>query len=155
MNVEFRKAVIPDEIEALCAFDRVAFAEFSSDLFEPEEWAEFESYWMIVDGETVGCSAFMHDVDLDEKPRPRSLWIVSTGVLPEHQGKGLGTKQKEWQIHYAKQHGFNVIVTNMRQSNSRIIKLNDKFGFAIRELVPDYYLDPTEGAIVMELRVDP
>ena len=145
MSVDFRKAVIPDELEALCAFDRVAFAQFPSDLFEPEEWAEFDSYWMIVDGEIVGCSAFMHDVDLDEKPKPGSLWIVSTGALPVHQGKGFGTKQKEWQIGYAKQHGFKVIVTNMRQSNSKIINANDKLGFTTREVVPDYYLDPTRG----------
>ena len=153
MNIEFRKVVIPDENEALCAFDRIAFAQFPADLFEKEEWAEFESHWMIVDGKTVGCSAFVHDVDFDETSKPGYLWIASTGVLPDHQGKGFGRMLKEWQIDYAKQHGFTVIVTNMRQSNSRIIKLNEKLGFTIREVVPEYYPDPTEDAIVMELKL--
>jgi ribosomal protein S18 acetylase RimI-like enzyme len=39
----------------------------------------------------------------------------------------------------------------MRQSNSRIIRLNKKFGFTTRELVPGYYRDPEEAAVVMEL----
>jgi ribosomal protein S18 acetylase RimI-like enzyme len=153
MNVEFRRAIIPDEIEALCEFDRIAFEPFPADVFGPEDWAQYESYWMIVDGRRVGCSAFVHDVDYDEQPRPKCLYVVSTGVLPELQGQGLGAKQKQWQIEYATRRGFKVIVTNMRQSNSRIIRLNKKFGFTTRELVPGYYRDREEAAVVMELKL--
>lgn len=153
MKIEFLKAKIPDEIEALCEFDRKAFASFPGDLFDPEDWATYESYWMIVDGEIVGCSAFVHDVDYDEKPKPKSLYIISTGVLPEFQGRGLGAKQKEWQIEYARGRGFDVIVTNMRESNIRIIRLNEKFGFKIREIAPAYYSEPEERALVMQLKL--
>jgi ribosomal protein S18 acetylase RimI-like enzyme len=153
MNVEFSKAKIPEEIDALLEFDRKVFSAFPTDLFSPEEWAEYESYWAIADGETVGCTALIHNVDYDEKPRPKSLYVASTGVLPEFQGLGLGTKQKQWQIDYAKQHGFTLIVTNMRESNIKSIKLNEKFGFNRRTLVPEYYLDPTEKALVMELEL--
>lgn len=154
MDTEFRKAVIPDEIDALCAFDRIVFAQFPADLFDPEEWTQFEPYWMIVDEKAVGCSAFIHDADLDGKPKPGSLWIVTTGVLPDYQGKGLGRKQKEWQIAHARQHGFKVVVTNMRKSNTRIIRLNEELGFTVREVIPEYYPDPVEDAIVMELKID-
>jgi ribosomal protein S18 acetylase RimI-like enzyme len=153
MNVDFRKAIIPDEIDALCEFDRIAFEPFPADLFDPQDWTQYESYWMIVEERKVGCSAFVHDVDYDEQPRPKSLYIISTGVLPEFQGQGLGTRQKQWQIAYARQRGFERIVTNMRQSNSRIISLNRKFGFTIRGLVPGYYADPEESSLVMELKL--
>lgn len=43
-SVEFRKAVIPDDIEALCDFDRKVFGAYPEDLFLPEDWAELESY---------------------------------------------------------------------------------------------------------------
>jgi ribosomal protein S18 acetylase RimI-like enzyme len=153
MSVEFRRVRVPDEIEVLCEFDRKAFASFPADLFDPEEWAEYESYWMIVDGNTVGCSAFVRDVDYDEQPRPKCLYIMSTGVLPEFQGRGLGSKQKQWQIEYAIERGFEIIVTNMWESNTRISRLNNKFGFTTRELVPGYYSDPEEAAVVMELKL--
>jgi ribosomal protein S18 acetylase RimI-like enzyme len=153
MKIEFRSVKVPEEIEALCEFDRKAFASFPGDIFDPEDWAGYESYWMIVDGEIVGCSAFVHDVDYDEQSKPKSLYIMSTGVLPEFQGRRLGAEQKRWQIEYARQRGFEVIVTNMRESNVRIIRLNGKFGFKIREIVPGYYSDPEERAVVMELKL--
>jgi GNAT superfamily N-acetyltransferase len=152
--VEFRKVIIPDEISALCDFDREAFHNHPADLFTPEEWHDYESYWMIVDGKTVGCSAFIHDADYDGRRRRGCLYIVSTGVLPEFQHQGFGTKQKEWQIEYAKQHGFTLIVTNMRQSNKAIIRLNQKFGFKTRKIDLDYYNHPDEPAVVMELQLE-
>lgn len=108
---------------------------------------------MVVNGSTIGCLALKHDVDHDEEPRPGCLYIESTGVLPEHQRQGFGARMKDWQIEYARQHGFRLIVTNARQSNNSSIRLNQKFGFRTREVVPDYYSDPDEPAIVMELEV--
>lgn len=154
MKVEFRKVVLPDEIDALCAFDRQAFAEFPGDLFSPEEWLQFESHWMIVDGVIVGCSAVVRNQDYDETPRPGALWIASTGILPEHRCKGYGKMLKRWQVDYAKKLGFRVIVTNMRQSNERIIRLNEKLGFTEREHSLDYYSEPTEDSVVMELQLE-
>jgi hypothetical protein len=111
------------------------------------------TYWMIVDGSIVGCSAFVPNLDYDERPRPKCLYIISPGMGPGVSGAGLGAKQKKWQIEHARQHDFEVMVTNMRQSNTRIISLNKKFGFTTRELVPGYYSDPEETALVMELRL--
>jgi len=148
--VELRKAIIPDEVEALGDFDRRAFHLHPQDLFTSEQWEEYESYWMVLDGQAVGCSAFVHNVDYNEQPRPGCLYIVSTGVAPEFQRKGFGNQQKAWQIEYAKQRGFTKIVTNMRQSNERIIRLNEKFGFTIRKIDPGYYSDG-EPCVVMEL----
>lgn len=153
MSLEFRKVIKPDEIEALLAFDQRAFADFPADLFDAEDWLAFESHWMIVDEEIVGCSAVVHNMDYDEKPKIGSLWIASTGVLIEHRRKGFGTSLKKWQIGYARDHGFKVIVTNMRRSNTPIIKLNEKLGFKPREICAGYYSDPQEDAIVMELEL--
>jgi GNAT superfamily N-acetyltransferase len=103
MKIEFREVVIPNEIDALLVFDRGAFADFPGDLFDAEDWAQFKSDWMIVDGEIVGCSAIVHDADYDETDRPGSLWIASTGISPKHRRKGYGKRLKEWQIGYAKE----------------------------------------------------
>src|SRR5215469_787397 len=153
MGAEFREVIIPDEINALLDFDRRAFAEFPGDLFGAEEWAQFKSQWMIVNGEIVGCSAVVHDVDYDQTPRAGSLWIVSTGIAPESRRKGFGEMMKKWQIEYARQHRFQVVVTNMRESNAPIIRLNAKLGFKERERSHGYYTDPREDAIVMELEL--
>ncbi len=151
VEIEFRKVVVPDELEQLFDVDRRIFAPFPADLFSAEEWAEFESYWMIVDGTIVGCSAFLPDTDFDVEPRPGCLHIMTTGVLPEFRRRGYGAKQKQWQIEFAKQQGFQVIVTNSRESNLAMIHLNLKMGFQIRGSSPHFYVEPDEAAIVMEL----
>jgi ribosomal protein S18 acetylase RimI-like enzyme len=153
MRVEFRRVPIPDEIDALLAFDRRAFVDFQADLFDADDWTGFISYWMIVNGETVGCSAVVHDAHYDETAKPGSLWIASTGILPEHRRKGFGQMPKEWQIVYARERGFKEIVTNMRKSNHPIIALNEKLGFTTREISAEYYSEPDEDAIVMRLQL--
>jgi ribosomal protein S18 acetylase RimI-like enzyme len=153
--IAFRKVRIPEELEAVHQLDQKIFSTFPGDLFPQEDWGEFESYWMVAEGLIVGCSAFLHHVDYDETPRPGCLYIVSTGILPDMRGRGLGRKQKEWQIEYAKCHGFEVIVTNMRQSNRPIMRLNEELGFRVRLVHSAFYNEPLEDAIVMEVSLIP
>jgi GNAT superfamily N-acetyltransferase len=150
--IEFRKAQIPDEIGALCDIDRRIFHAHLADLFSPEFWASrCEAYWMILEGKTIGCSAFQPNQD-HKGPRSGCLYIASTGVLPEFRGQGFGKKQKEWQIDFARKKGFIRIVTDMRESNAPIIALNKSFGFTVYEVIPTgIYRSPEEAAIVMEL----
>jgi ribosomal protein S18 acetylase RimI-like enzyme len=158
MKTEFRRAVLPKELNRLVTFDHKVFRK--SDWFTKSDWKKYESYWMIVDGVAVGCCAFEHHVDFQEDhgkehaPLRGSLYISTTGVLPRFQGKGFGRLLKSWQIAYARQHGFTRIVTNHRASNRQMIELNKKFGFKIiRRRKATYYEDPPEPTVVMELKL--
>jgi ribosomal protein S18 acetylase RimI-like enzyme len=153
LRIEFSKASVPQEIDALCEFDKIVFGAYPSDLFDKEDWAEYDSYWMTLDGKRIGCSAFAYDIDFDNTPRPNCLYIASMGILPKYQGQGFGSKQKQWQLDFARHRHCKTIVTNMRQNNVRVIRLNAKFGFTQRETSPGYYSDPDEAALVMELRL--
>jgi ribosomal protein S18 acetylase RimI-like enzyme len=159
MQTEFRKSVLPDEISDLRAFDRKVFSK--ADLFTAEEWEEYESFWMIVDGTVIGCSAFQLNVDFKEDvredqinpPMKGSLYIATTGILPAFQRKGMGTLLKSWQIAYAKYRGFSRLVTNTRKSNISMILLNSRVGFRIIRTTPRYYTSPAEPTLVMELKL--
>jgi ribosomal protein S18 acetylase RimI-like enzyme len=153
-RTEFRKVVVSEELELLREIDQKIFSRFPADLFSDEEWAEFESHWMIVDGKIIGCSAFLRDTDFNNEPRPGCLHIMTTGILPDFRRRGFGAKLKQWQIEYAKQQGFRMIVTNTRESNHAMIQLNLKLGFVIRGSAPHFYIEPDEPAIVMELQLD-
>jgi len=146
MKIEFRKAIIPEEIPALLDFDKKAFHAYPADLSLAEEWGKWESYWVLLSGEVVGCIS----MEVNQK---EELWIASTGLLPEFRGRGLGNELKQWEIDYAKNHGYPLIGTMMRQSNEEIIGLNKKFGFTVRKVMPGKYDNPDEPGIVMELRV--
>ena len=161
MTTGFRKARLPGELGSLMAFDRKVFPR--SDLFDAAAWNACESYWMLVDGIKVGCCAFEKHVDFQddlsrESPNPRlqrSLYISSTGILPDFQGKGFGTLLKAWEVAYARRHGFTRIVTNTRKRNKHMIALNRKFGFRIIRTSPGYYSGPPDSTVVMELLLPP
>ncbi len=157
MRTEFRRAVLPRELTRLVAFDHKVFKK--ADWFRKADWERYENYWMIVDGIAVGCCGFEHHADFDQEqessPRLRgSLHISTTGILPRFQGQGFGRLLKSWQIAYARHHHFTGIVTNHRASNRGMIKLNKAFGFRIiRRRKTNYYADPSEPTVVMELKL--
>lgn len=144
-KVNFRKAILPDEIDALYEFDRKAFHAYPADLFCREEWQRYESYWMLLDGKTIGCVA----METDNKDE---LWIASTAILPEFRRRRFGERLKQWEIDFARNNGYPLIGTIMRKSNTAIIRLNEKFGFTVRKMIPGAYSNPDETGIVMELR---
>jgi GNAT superfamily N-acetyltransferase len=160
LKVMFQKADLPGDRSALVAFDRKVFPK--ADWFSPESWNALESYWMIVDGKRVGCCAFERDADFENNPEdasPRrrgSLYVASTGILPDYQRRGFGERFKRWQIAWARRHDFTRIVTNSRQSNRHMIHVNEKCGFSIlRTTGWNYYQCPAEPAVVMELKLPP
>ena len=159
MRTEFIRAVLPRERQSLIAFDHAVFPK--SDRFEPDHWKEYKSFWLRVSGKNVGCCAlaehvdFQHDVRASDVRRRGSLYIASTGILPAFQSMGLGTVMKAWQVAYARHRGFTRIVTNTRKGNAAMVALNRKFGFRKIRTTPDYYDDPAEPTVVMELLLRP
>jgi GNAT superfamily N-acetyltransferase len=158
MKATFMKAVLPNDKARLVAFDREVFKR--ADWFAPDDWDAYESYWMIVSGKRVGCCAFEPNAAFEDHPekgvrlRRNSVYIATTGILPEFRGKRLGEKFKRWQVAWARRHGFTRMVTNCRKSNQAIIRLNQKFGFRVlRTTARNYYHSPAEPAVVMELKL--
>ena len=155
MLLEFRQALLPQDAPALWALD---VAIFGQDAFDQSLWFVLDSHWIIVGGQVAGCAAFIPDADFQEDlrddgenaPQPGTLYIQSTGLLPEFRGRGLGPRIKAWEIEYARQNGFRRMVTNCRQSNTRMISINEKFGFRPVRTTPNYYEDG-EATVVLEL----
>jgi ribosomal protein S18 acetylase RimI-like enzyme len=158
MKTEFRKAIKPKEIRSLVIFDHKVFHR--ADWFLPDDWSAYESWWMIVDRQKVGCCAFGLHKDFQDDVRedrespdlPGSLYIATTGILQRLRRQGFGTLLKSWQISYARHNAFTRIVTNTRKSNTAMIRLNEKFGFRVIRTTPDYYEEPREPTVVMEVQ---
>ena len=155
MMLELRRAVLPQDGQALWELD---VEIFGVDAFAPEDWLSLESYWVMVDGQVAGCAAFIRDADFQEdlsqdgenSVQAGTLYIQSTGLRRAYRGQGLGNRVKAWQIEYARKNGFRRVVTNCRESNARMIGINQKFGFRAIRCTPGYYADG-EATVVMEL----
>jgi ribosomal protein S18 acetylase RimI-like enzyme len=151
--------LVPAELRSLILFDQKAFQDYPSDWFDREAWESCEPWWMLIDGKKIGCCAFQRHRDFREDVNRDgtnpylhgSLYIVTTGILPEARGLGFGRLLKAWQISYARQHRFSRMVTNTRKHNLPMIKLNRSFGFKTIRTTPHYYENPDEPTVVMEL----
>jgi len=141
-------------------FDHKAFREYEGDWFDADYWKQCVPWWMIVNGKKVGCCAFEHDVDFredlsDENRFCRgSLYISSTGILPSSQGKGYGKLLKQWQLAYASI-TLAMVCDNPIESMvaRKIISLNKSVGFKVIRTTANYYENPTERVVVMELKL--
>ena len=151
------RRVRPDEMGLLCELD---VKIFGSDAFDsPEDWEGLKIFFITKDQQIIGSIALRHNTDVaehysaDYKELPSSLYIVSTALLPEWQGRGIGKKAKAWQVRYAKSRGFERIVTNARVSNVRSISLNQHFGFKALRVIPAWYYEPEEDTLVLERKL--
>jgi ribosomal protein S18 acetylase RimI-like enzyme len=159
MRTEFRPADPDREMRSLLAFDRKVFGP--ADRFDKEYWRTLDIYWMVAGKVKVGCCAFEHHVDFREDEREDglnpplrgSLFIATTGILPRFQRRGFGRLLKAWEVAYAGYHGFHRVVTNTRKHNAAMIGLNHAFGFRVIRTTADYYEDPPDATVVMELRL--
>lgn len=146
MKTEFRKASIRKELRSLMAFDRRVFP--APDCFDADYWKECEAWWLLVSGVKVGCCAFEKAGEAK-----RSLYISTTGILPKYRKLGFGQLMKAWEIAYARRLEYRRLITHTRASNAPMIALNRRFGFRIVRTTPEYYAEPAEAAVFMELRL--
>ena len=152
---------MPGDLRSLIAFDHKTFHKYPSDWFDREAWEDCEPWWMLIDGKKTGCCAFQRDRDFRDdlrrdgnNPYDRgSLYIVTTGILPEARRLGLGRLLKCWEIAYARRNRFSRVVTNTRRHNHPMIELNRSVGFEVIRTTPHYYDAPDEATVVMELRL--
>ena len=156
MNLNVR-LVNPQDSRVLKILDWIehqTFMEF--DRFSKKDWLCYVCYVLFCNEKPVGCCAMRHhnDVSIQEKGfiwRRNSLYIVNTSILPSFQGLGFGRFLKSWEVAYARYHLFRRIVTNCRMSNRTIIEINLDFGFIPVASLADYYHDPEEDSLVLEL----
>ncbi len=157
MNIAIVAAVADRDKKALAALDRACFLH-EEDQGEPWYYAKsgIESFWVKKDRKRIGAISLMQHRTYAPDPRclakhsPDTLYLLSTALLPEFRGRGIGAVMKAWQVAYARMNGFARIVTHARIDNATSIALNKKFGFRETARLPFYY-DNGADALVMEL----
>lgn len=155
MIIEFRKIDLEKEVDLLVEMEAKIFSP--SDRLRAENFEGTECYWIVTDSVIAGCTSLRNSYIATESYKliwcEEAIHIVSTGILPEFQGKGFGNQIKEWQISYAKSRCCIVMTTVCRRGNLRMIGLNEKFGFKVSGTVTNSYHDPEEDGIIMALNL--
>jgi ribosomal-protein-alanine N-acetyltransferase len=74
-------------------------------------------------------------------------------IKKKYQGKGYGSLMLNKTLSIVKQvPKINIVILNVKITNLRAIKLYEKFGFQVKEKIPNYY-KRNESAYLMELKI--
>ncbi len=83
------------------------------------------------------------------KDRVKEIHIVNLAIKKEFRRKNIATYLINEIINMAKTINFNKITLEVRASNEKAINLYEKLDFKKTNIVPNYYLDNKEDAILM------
>jgi len=145
MKIELRRAHSRKDAKRLSRLDRKIFAV--GEAFRERNWWGCRCFWIVVDGKIAGSIAMSHNKEF------RSLYIDTIGIIPSLRGKGIGTFVLDWQIEYAKKLGCRLVTSDIRLSNKRSVYLHERAGFKVAGVVKDFYDNPKEDGLRLELWV--
>jgi ribosomal protein S18 acetylase RimI-like enzyme len=132
-EVRIRPAIVADG-EWLKALHKVAYASLSEQLHDPraESWQNgffagriahpIDLFIAEHDGKDVGA------VYLEN--RPDAVFVESLEVLPEHQGRGVGTSTLKWILRHAARLGLHVGL-HVHKGNPHAQSLYRRNGFTV------------------------
>ncbi len=138
-----------EDIDGVLTVEKESFSTpWTEKLFYDEVENPRTVYFVAVtdNGEIVGYGGMWHVVDEGQ--------ITNIAVKKNCRGEGVGSKILESLIKWAKDNEILVIQLELREGNTAAFGLYKKYGFSVVGKRKDYYKNPTEDAILMDLAVN-
>ena len=138
-----------EDIDGVLTVEKESFSTpWTEKLFYDEVENPRTVYFVAVtdNGEIVGYGGMWHVVDEGQ--------ITNIAVKKNCRGEGVGSKLLESLIKWAKNNEILVIQLELREGNAAAFGLYKKYGFSVVGKRKDYYKNPTEDAILMDLAVN-
>jgi [ribosomal protein S18]-alanine N-acetyltransferase len=82
------------------------------------------------------------------------LHVIAIGTRPSRRQQGLGTQLVETLVQFARSVGTRLVILEARRSNRAALALYRRFGFSVSRLRRNYYANPDEDGIEMQLLID-
>ena len=79
------------------------------------------------------------------------LHLMNLSVHPEWRRMGIGEELARWTLSWAKESGARLATLEVRVSNEAAKRLYEKLGFKVAAVRHDYYREPREDAVIMNL----
>ena len=136
-----------EDIDGVLAVEKESFSTpWTERLFFDEVRNSRTIYYVCCeDDEIIAYGGMWHVVDEGQ--------ITNVAVKKDFRKMGVGSKVLNELILWAKSHDIAVIGLEVRAGNENALLLYKKFGFEAVGRRKDYYKNPTEDAILMDLRL--
>ena len=79
------------------------------------------------------------------------LHIMNLSVHPDRRRIGIGEELARWTLSWARENGARLATLEVRASNEAAKRLYEKLGFKVAAVRHDYYREPREDAMIMNL----
>ena len=79
--------------------------------------------------------------------------VLNLAVAPQDRRKGTGGRLLQAAVEEFRTRGANRVYLEVRESNKAGISFYSKHGFSKRDIRLDYYREPDEAAVVMEMKL--
>ena len=136
---------IDSDLEALTALEEMCFTDaWSANLMSEMFAGDLDEVFVLEDeGQVIGYGN-IRDISGD-------CDLMSICVRPDRQGQGGGSLLMERILAYARGRKARQVFLEVRRSNAPAQALYRKFGFQELGVRKNYYTDPQEDALVMQL----
>jgi ribosomal-protein-alanine N-acetyltransferase len=135
-----------DDLDALVSIDAGSPRPWDREAFRQElEHNPITLFALRSPGETLAFVVTRFQIpDMD---------IVNLAVLPGKRGLGLGTRLLSFLLDHAGEMGVQSVFLEVREGNQEARRLYRSAGFRETQRRPGFYLNPTEDAILMHLKM--
>ncbi|MBE6599388.1 MAG: ribosomal-protein-alanine N-acetyltransferase [Ruminococcaceae bacterium] len=141
-EVFVRKALTSD-IDAIYAIELASFSDpWSKYFFNHSMAQDTEIVFAAVSSDRIvgyGCLSVL----------PPEGEILNIAVSPEERGRGVGQLLLTAMLNHAAGEGVDTVFLEVRESNTAARSLYEKNGFSPIGIRKNYYIKPTEDAVVM------
>jgi ribosomal-protein-alanine N-acetyltransferase len=146
-----------DDLPEVVAVNTFTLPEHYSDSFYYEILNEYPQTFIVTEFENkiVGYVMCRIEYGLSHLRRfalTRKGHIISIAALPDHRGKGIGTRMIQHALEGMKKNRCNEGYLEVRVSNKSAIELYNRIGFEITNTLHGYYKDG-ESAYLMAIQL--
>lgn len=136
-----------EDIEGVLTVERESFSTpWTKRLFYDELLNPHTIYFICCfDGTVAGYGGMWHVLDEGQ--------ITNIAVKKEFRRRGIGSKILDEIIRWSGKNNINVIELEVREGNSGALALYEKYGFKAVGKRKNYYRNPLEDAVLMDLRL--
>ena len=155
------RPVLPSELIVVKGINETVLPENYPTFFYYDVYRNWGDVFLVAvcDGRIVGY--IMNRIETKINKNSLFHWktykvghVISIAVLPEYRNKGIGSTLLTRAIELMKKnYGVKKVYLEVRVSNEGAIRLYNKFGFQIEDVIPHYYRDG-EDAYLMEKELE-
>ncbi|MEY8354141.1 ribosomal protein S18-alanine N-acetyltransferase [Lachnospiraceae bacterium 54-53] len=137
------REMMPQDVDRVCEIERACFSVPWPLITVKGGPGSSLDTWLVLEEEGVISGYCVFRIIAGEGE------LLRIAVLPEARGRGLSKKLMDRMVEYSIKKGAKILYLEVRESNKKARNLYRSYGFTEEGIRKNYYLHPSENAVIM------